>query len=94
MKCEVCSTKVVRGALESVCPKCGWRSPSSRELRGVTVLVTMVSLLTIPLSVLRGEPVLGIGANYWALVFCAGSVFMWVNYVVVMRRRNQLGYDG
>ena len=93
MKCAICSTKVVRGALESVCPECGWRSPSSRQLRESTIVITAVLLLVIPLSILRGEPILGIHESYWTVILCVGLVLIWMNYVVVKRRRNRLGYD-
>jgi hypothetical protein len=91
MKCKMCKAKMPAAVLERVCPKCGWRTPSIRMLLIQAIAITTLCIYLILMRYFgEGEPYF----LYLTFILGVTAIFGWSNYVIVMKRRKGLGYDG
>ena len=89
MKCKRCYSKMPRNVLESVCPECGWRTPSMFMLLLGAALITLLCILFIVRYAVEENT----SHLYTSIFMGALSMFAWANYIVVRERRKGLGYN-
>ena len=86
MKCKVCSAKVPPAVLERICPECGWRGPPTKVLLQNAIVISSTCPLCLYFFINYGNSLYLLAAALGA----AGSVFAWLNYVIVKKRREGL----
>jgi uncharacterized paraquat-inducible protein A len=87
VKCKSCSVEFP-GSIwyrlkfqESVCPRCGQRHPTDRQLRFEVIAMTTIAILYLMLAILDETPFL------LGLVLLAGTVVVWAEYLATRKRR-------